>query len=197
MGVSQANTFGHRVDPAVVTRLQQGDLEAFERVYRDFEHATYTLALRLTGRPDVAGEVLQDAMLKAFEKAGQFRADAPFGAWLKRLVVNEALARLRRERRHRSETYEDVHVDETPGSPWQLVDAAVLDRALARLPGTTRAVLWLYHVEGYTHREIANHFNRSTSFSKSQLARGMQRLRRLLEPDEEASPCLTGTATSS
>lgn len=195
--VSQPTTFQHAVDPAVIARLKQGELAAFERIYRDFERPVYTLALRLTGRPDAACEVLQDAMLKAFERAGQYRGDAPFGAWLKRLVVNEALMRLRRERRHFMEVFDDVHVDEDTSQPWRLADAATLDKALAQLPDTTRAVLWLYHVEGYTHQEIAEQFGRSISFSKSQLARGTRRLRQLLQPDEEASPCLSGTATTS
>ncbi len=194
--MEQPTTFGRKVDPAVIRRLQRGDLVAFERIYRDIETAAWTLALRLTGRPDVAGEVLQDAMLKAFEHARQYRGDAPFGAWLKRLVVNEALMHLRRERRHHFEPFEDVHVDERAGQPWLQADAAALERALAQLPGTARAVLWLYHVEGYTHVEIAAQFGRTASFSKSQLARGTRRLRELLEPTVEDLPCTTGTTTT-
>ena len=59
-------------------------------------------------------------------------------------------------------------------------DAAALQRALAQLPATTRSVLWLYHAEGHTHEEIAALMQRTTSFSKSQLARGTRRLRALL-----------------
>ena len=60
-------------------------------------------------------------------------------------------------------------------------DAAELQRALAQLPAITRSVLWLYHAEGYTHEEIAVLMQRTTSFSKSQLARGGRRLRQVLE----------------
>ena len=45
----------------------------------------------------------------------------------------------------------------------------------------TRSVVWLYHVEGYSHEEIAANFGKSVSFSKSQLARGTQKLRALYE----------------
>ena len=51
---------------------------------------------------------------------------------------------------------------------------------MEQLPPNTRAVLWLYHVEGYTHGEIAALMQRTLSFSKSQLARGTRRLRELL-----------------
>ena len=56
-------------------------------------------------------------------------------------------------------------------------DLIDLDRALARLSPVTRAVVWLYDVEGWSHEEIARAFDRTLSFSKSQLARGHARLR--------------------
>jgi RNA polymerase sigma-70 factor (ECF subfamily) len=194
--VDQPTSFRRDVDPALIERLQRGDLAAFESVYRAFERAAWTLALRLTGHADVAHEVLQDAMLRAWDRAAQYRGDAPFWAWLRRLVVNEALMRLRRERVRAAESFEDVYADDTGAMPWTLVDAAVLDRALGRLPDTARAVLWLYHVEGYTHVEIAAQFGRSVSFSKSQLARAIRRLRELLQPTVETTPCMIGTATT-
>jgi RNA polymerase sigma-70 factor (ECF subfamily) len=80
--------------------------------------------------------------------------------------------------------------------PWARIDSAALDQALNRLPDTARAVLWLYHVEGYTHVEIAGQFGRSVSFSKSQLARATRRLRELLVPQVEEIPCTTGPTTT-
>ncbi|MDE2496728.1 MAG: hypothetical protein KGK35_02775, partial [Xanthomonadaceae bacterium] len=65
--------FQQAVEPDLIARLQRGELDAFEAVYRQFERAAWTLALRLTGRRDVAQEVLQDSMLKAFERARQYR----------------------------------------------------------------------------------------------------------------------------
>ena len=59
------------------------------------------------------------------------------------------------------------------------------------LPATTRSVLWLYHVEGYSHPEIAEMVGKTTSFSKSQVARGTARLRDLLEPATESVSCRT------
>jgi RNA polymerase sigma factor (sigma-70 family) len=178
-------SFRLEVDPACIRRLRRGDMHAFEQLYRQFARPAYTLALRLTGRSDGADEVLQDAMLKMYERINQYRGDAPFWAWLRRLVVNEALMRLRVEKRRVVETYEDTHADEQAPLPWQLSDRAVLERALAQLPDDTRAVLWLYHVEGYTHVEIGDLFQRSVSFSKSQLARGTRRLRALVETPVE------------
>jgi RNA polymerase sigma-70 factor (ECF subfamily) len=62
-----------------------------------------------------------------------------------------------------------------------------LERAFEHLSETSRAVVWLHDVEGYTHEEIAGLMNKSVSFSKSQLARAHIRLRRMLE-EEGAGP---------
>ena len=195
-GVDAHSNFQQHVEPETIARLKRGDLSAFESVYRQFERAAWTLALRLTGRADVAQEVLQDAMLKAFERARQYRGDAPFAAWLRKLVVNESLMQLRHDRLHVIEVLDDTLGDDNAPQPWTSADAATLDRALNRLPDDARAVLWLYHVEGFTHVEIAREFGRSVSFSKSQLARGTRRLRELLQPRVEDTPCTIGSTTT-
>ena len=194
--VDAQSHFQQHVEPDTIVRLKRGDLSAFESVYRQFERAAWTLALRLTGRADVAQEVLQDAMLKAFERAGQYRGDAPFAAWLRKLVVNEALMQLRHDRLHVIEVLDDSAGQDDAPQPWASADAATLDRALNRLPDAARAVLWLYHVEGFTHVEIAREFGRSVSFSKSQLARATKRLRELLQPKVEDTPCTIGSTTT-
>jgi RNA polymerase sigma-70 factor (ECF subfamily) len=69
-------------------------------------------------------------------------------------------------------------------------DAVDLERALARLGETARAVVWLHDVEGYTHAEIGALLGGTASFSKSQLARAHARLREMLELDEARTPCM-------
>ena len=189
-------TFRIEVPETLLARARRGDSGALEQIYRLFERPAYTLALRMLGNADSARETVHDAMLHLLERIGQFRGDAPFWGWLRQIVVNEALMRLRRERGAQFEPLAED--DDTPGGtapPWVLADAARLEHALARLPALTRSVLWLYHVEEYTHQEIAAMTGRSTSFSKSQVARGSSRLRALLEPEEEAAPCLIATAS--
>ncbi len=69
--------------------------------------------------------------------------------------------------------------------PPQAADVQRLTEAMNLLPATTRSVLWLYHVEGYTHDEIADAMQKTISFSKSQCARGGKKLRELLNIDKE------------
>ena len=197
MGMVSASVFQIDLPAALIERVKRGDVAAFEQIYRRFERPVYTLALRMLGDAEAARDTLHDAMLKAFQRIGQFRFEAPFWAWLRQIAMNEALMRLRGGERfvvsmESVGTDADSFADDAP-APWAHADARMLEHALAQLPAITRSVLWLYHVEGFTHPEIAAAMRKSTSFSKSQLARGTARLRTLLDPEPEALPCLLPT----
>jgi RNA polymerase sigma-70 factor (ECF subfamily) len=170
---------------------RRGEVKALERIYRAFERPVYTLALRLLGDPDQAREALQDALMAAFGRLGQYRGDAPFWAWLRPIVVNTALMDRRRRRRVQDREVglpEDDDLAGTGADPALFAaEAGALERALSALPDTTRAVVWLYCVEGYSHPEIASQMQHTVSFSKSQLARGLARLRQLLAVEQESS----------
>ena len=194
-----ASSFQIDVPDLVLARARRGEARALEQIYRLFERPAYTLALRMLGNAESAREAMHDAMLRLLERVDQFRGDAPFWSWLRQIVVNEALMKLRRERGVAFEAFpDDADVPSTEPAPWMLADTCHLDHALARLPALTRSVLWLYHVEEYTHQEIAAMTGKSVSFSKSQVARGSLRLRDLLDPSlsdtTEATPCPTATA---
>ncbi|HET9189075.1 MAG TPA: sigma-70 family RNA polymerase sigma factor [Rudaea sp.] len=189
-----ASAFQIDLPATLVERVKGGDAAAFEQIYRRFERPVYTLALRMLGDAEAARDALHDAMLKAFQRIGQFRGEAPFWAWLRQIAMNEALMRLRGGERFVVSMESvgvdaDAFADDAP-APWAHADARALEHALAQLPAITRSVLWLYHVEGCTHAEIAAAMHKTTSFSKSQLARGTARLRALLDPEPEALPCL-------
>ena len=179
------SSFAIEVPELLVARLKRRDLDAFEQVYRLFDKPVYTLALRLLGHPAEAYDLLQDSFLKAFEQITQFRADAPFWSWLRSIVVNAALMRLRGRRP--LDELDSLMLDHTADAgpdPLAMVSGQDLKRALGKLPALSRAVLWLYHVEGYTHEEIARAFDSTTSFSKSQVARASARLRTLLDQED-------------
>jgi RNA polymerase sigma-70 factor (ECF subfamily) len=178
-----ASSFAIDVPDRLLRRARDGERAALEQLCRWFERPVFTLALRLTGDRDEAQDVLQETMLKAIGKLGEFRGEAPFWGWIRQIAVNESLMQLRRRRRLEHSLDEgDAEIEDLGPPPAAAADAAALWRALEALPEATRAVLWLYHAEGHTHEEIAALMQRTPSFSKSQLARGGRRLRALLEP---------------
>src|SRR5690606_34209531 len=181
--VTASSSFAIAVPESLLARARAGEMAAFEQIYRMFERPVYTLALRLLADRDEAQEVLHDAMLQIFRTLPQFRGEAPFWAWLRRIATNEALMRLRRRGRlhYTDEVPEPADALEDALLPPAAAETGRLLAAMESLPETARTVLWLYHVEGHTHEEIGALMGRSTSFSKSQVARGTHRLRRLLD----------------
>lgn len=181
--------FAKDVEPGVIRHALEGDRHACEAIYRIFERPVYTLALRICQCDQDAMDVLQETFIQVFTRLHQFAGDAPFWTWLRKVAVNCSLARLRK-RRQMPVQWSD------PASTAVTNDAGIqmdLTTALGKLPADARAVVWLYDVEGLTHKEIADQFGKSISFSKTQLSRAHARLRDLLEPNREI-PCAT-TAT--
>jgi RNA polymerase sigma factor (sigma-70 family) len=168
--------------PGLLERARRGDDAAFAELYRTYAGRVHTVAARMLRQREAAEDVLQEVFLELTRALGGFRGDAPFWAWLRRLTVSKVLMRLRAER-SRPTLVSDDYAPDPPGEDDadRAFVARDLEGALAELPPLTRAVVWLYDVEGWTHQEIAEAMGKTTSFSKSQLARAHQRLRRLLE----------------
>lgn len=172
--------FDADVSTDLLSRARGRDHRALETIYRQFERAVFNLARRMTGCPDAAQDITQDSFIKAFERLPQYRGEAPFGYWLRSIAASESLMHLRAGRRW-LELFSPGDVEDLEASVEDATDSD-FERALGLLPPVPRSVLWLYHVEGYTHIEIAQMCQRTESFSKSQLARAHQKLRTLLAP---------------
>ena len=181
------------VPDETLSRARAGDATARELIYRALAPATLTLIRRLVGQ-GIAEDLFQDTMMTLFERLGQFRREAPIGAWLRQIAISRCLMYLRSPWKRLLLCLDPamlaVAAEEaafvTPGFRGESID---VERALARLAPTARAVVWMYEVEGYSHEEIAREFGRSVSFSKSQLARAHVRLRSCLEPHGNRSTC--------
>ena len=171
--------FAIDVPQSLIARLRKGDAAAFEHLYRLFERPVFNLAWRLLGDRDEAQEILHDAMLHLIGKVDTYRGDSPFWGWLRQICVNEALMRLRKRRLDYVDEVPEPEVVARSLDPG--IEQVDLERALEGLSPTARSVLWLYYVEGYTHDEIAHTFDKTISFSKTQLSRGTRRLRDLLD----------------
>lgn len=176
--------FDAAVDDDTLALARAGDRLGLERLYRVFERAVFTLARRMTHCPDAAADVMQNTFLRAFRSLHQYRGEAPFGHWLRSICATEALMHLRAGRRFLELFEPSEGSDDEPA----VEDLCQLDleKALSLLPPLPRSVLWLYHVEGYNHAEIAGLCGKTVSFSKSQLSRAHARLRQLL--DDGAAP---------
>ncbi|HET7038287.1 MAG TPA: sigma-70 family RNA polymerase sigma factor [Gemmatimonadales bacterium] len=166
------------LDDIAVERAKTGDLEALERVYRAYEGLVYSVARRICRTEEDAEDVLQETFLEVCRSIRSFRGAGPgsLTAWVKRIAASKALMRIRRQKyRDADELPEDgALAGQRPSDVGLQLD---LESALARLSETSRAVVWMHDVEGYTHEDIAEMMGKTVSFSKSQLARAHTRLR--------------------
>ena len=162
---------------AVLARARSGDAAALEALYRAFESPVYNLARRICRTTEDAEDVLQETFFEVCRSIGRYRGDGSLWGWIRTITASKALMRLRRNK------YRDTDELDDQVTPMRREDTALrmdLEAALERLGETSRAVVWLHDVEGYTHEEIAGMMGKTTSFSKSQLARAHTRLRRWL-----------------
>jgi RNA polymerase sigma-70 factor (ECF subfamily) len=187
------------VAPGVLASARLGDACAQAAIYAAVAPATFALVRRLAGSRALAEDLFQETLITVFQRLSAFRAEAPLGAWVRQIAVSKCLMYLRspwhRARlRLSSEALDGSCAAEalvptvTPGPKAECLD---VERALASLSPTARAVVWLFEVEGYSHEEIAQSFGRSASFSKSQLAREHMKLREWFEPRVDRQTCTT------
>jgi RNA polymerase sigma-70 factor (ECF subfamily) len=178
-----------RDDEGLVAEARQGDAAAFSELVNRHQHEVYTLALRLTSDRDLAADVAQEALVRAWRALPRFRGEARFSTWLHRITVNTAWSQRARARRHRHESIDevviDLRADETTPEDWG--EAADLRprllAALRELPAGMRAVVVLKDVQGWSHGEIAEALDITVTAAKVRLHRGRRRLRDRLFSD--------------
>lgn len=175
-----ANPFFEPLDATTLGRARRGDAAALAEIYRRYRVACFNLALRVLG--DVAGaeDVVQEVFVRLLDSIRRFRGDAPFGAWLRRSAVNATIDELRRRKWLTSD--EGVRAAAAPALDGLAEDQVEAWQMLMRLPARARAVVVLHVLEGYTHAELATMFGQSESYSKSVLARALQRLSLVVVP---------------
>jgi RNA polymerase sigma-70 factor (ECF subfamily) len=166
---------------ADVSRAAQGDVRAFEALYRRHLPRVHSLVRRMTAGRD-ADELTQDVFVRVWQKLGTFRGDSSFGTWLHRLAVNVVIERFRTEQARRARIYDGEEIFATLPGPALTRDIGMdFEAALEKLPDGAREIFVLHDVEGYKHHEIATLLEISAGTSKAQLHRARTLLRRHLK----------------
>ena len=177
-----AETAMVRGETQLVAQAKEGDMNAFEKLYRAHVGRVYALCLRLVSDVDRADELTQDAFVRAWEKLGTFRGESAFSSWLHRLTVNVVIEHRRSEaRRAAREVALPDRLTADTASPSATPENRIdLERALAALPEAARLVFVLHDVDGYQHQQIAEVTGVAVGTSKAQLHRARKLLREAL-----------------
>lgn len=169
----------YRQEEEIIKGCLENDRASQKALYDRFKTRMYTLAYRITGNFEDAGDVIQEGFLQVFRNLADFRGGARLGTWIHTIVAREAIRKIK------SRIYfEDIDEAEADAlidlsGP---IDIEYLEQAIAGLPEGYRAIFTLYEIEGFRHREIAELLNVSENTSKSQLFKAKRLLKEKLNP---------------
>ncbi|HEX3967338.1 MAG TPA: RNA polymerase sigma factor [Edaphobacter sp.] len=169
-------------DEEVVCRVRAGETALYEVIMRRYNQRLYRIARAILHNDAEAEDVMQDAYVRAYEHLDQFAGRAPFAAWLTRIAVHEALARLRLSSRNQS--LDDNEHDGEPSmqitskspDPEQSASGSqlrdLLEEAVLDLPERYRTVIMLRDIEELSTSETADALDLTEDNVKIRLHRG-------------------------
>jgi RNA polymerase sigma-70 factor (ECF subfamily) len=165
----------------LVKGCQEGNRLIQRRVYEQYSSRMLALCRRYVKNEMDAEEVLINGFLKVFERIGQFKSDGSFEGWIRRIMVNESLNHLRKQRVMYAEVEIENLANDLDYSTFESeMDAEELLNLVEQLPVGYRTIFNLYAIEGFSHKEIAESLGITESTSKSQLSRARVHLQKLL-----------------
>jgi len=197
---SEATTsvFREESDSTLIAAIKNGESQAFEFLVKRHEAKTFSVAFRITRNREDAQDVVQQSFHKAFVHLDSFQEKSSFSTWLTRIVINEGLMCLRRNRSRREISLDDVKSESEELFPPEIPDQAkdpaeiyeqrenerVLCEALNQLSTEFRTVVCL-RLEERTVRETAEILGLGIGTLKARLFRARQKLRVLLTRSSE------------
>ncbi len=174
-------------EPSLIRACQQKDAAAQREVYNRYSRRMLGVCARYIKNPMEAEDVLIHGFLKIFEKVDQYQFAGSFEGWIRRIMVNEALQQVRRNKTvflevELEDVYNDAAVMHIDSHNFETEDLLAM---VQQLPDGYRTVFNLYAIEGYSHKEIAEQLGISESTSKSQLSRARALLQEYLRRVEK------------
>lgn len=165
---------------------QSAHLEIYNRYYK----AMYNTAVRIVKDSVIAEDVMQESFLSAFTKLKTFKGEVTFGAWLKRIVINNSIYQYRKQQKKNEVALHDVSykVEDNDGIASDDVfteqKAQKVLETMKGLKDNYRISLTLYLIEGYDYEEISTIMNMSYVNCRTTISRAKESLRQKLSANE-------------
>ncbi len=154
------------------------------QLYDLYCKAMYNTACNFIKDNVLAQDILQESFIKAFKKIEMYNGSASFGSWLKRIVINNCLDWVKKQKIETVALNEQV-ISIVDDDNWEIESGISLQeiyKCIEQLPSKCKNVVKLYLLEGYDHQEVAHILQITEGSSRSQLSRGKMRLKELLIP---------------
>lgn len=169
----------------LVENCRKKDQKAQKEVFEKYSSKMLGVCNRYLRDFDQAEDVMVGGFVKVFSKIDQYKGDGSFEGWLRRIMVNESLTYIRKNKN----MYLEVDIEAADREPdYQTLnntlEATDLLKLVHDLPTGYRTVFNMYAIEGYSHKEIAQKLGISENTSKSQLSRARGLLQKQLLKSE-------------
>ena len=174
---------------ALLDQCKDGKQSAQLEVYNRYYKAMYNTASRIVKDSAEAEDIMQESFLSAFTKLHTFKGEVAFGAWLKRIVVNNSIQQYRKQQKvdevgldsvlYKVEDNDGISMDD--GST-KLMARKVL-KTMGQLKDNYRVSLTLHLIEGYDYEEVSQIMNISNANCRTTISRAKESLRKRLIPE--------------
>jgi len=174
------------IEELLVLCKQKSQRAEFE-IYQRYSKAMFNIAFRIVKDEHYAEDVMQEGFLKAFTKLDDYRQEVAFGAWLKRIIINQSIDFCKKNSAFQLEELDRViyKVEEEntvqPEIEFQNLKVAQVLDAIQNLKDNYRMVLTLFFIEGYDQEEISEILNISYANCRTTLSRAKESLRKALQ----------------
>ena len=168
----------------IIQQCKKNNRRAQLKLYNQYCDAMYNIAFRFMKNSHDAEDVIQEAFIKAFRKIESFKGEVTFGAWLKRIVINESIDTLKSVKLKFSDVNENYLKIVIDDDNWEIDDGISIEEvksAISKLPEKYELVLSLFLIEGYDHKEISQVLSITEVNSRTQLLRGKLKLKESLK----------------
>lgn len=170
-----------KTEDKLLEACRQGDRKAQHELYEKYAPLMFSVCRMYVMQLQEAEDILVCGFTKVFQKLDQFKGQGSFEGWVRRIMVNEALAFIRRNK----SMYLEVEIEKAGREPdfqkmSDQLEVEDLEKMIDSLPIGYKTVFNLYAIKGFSHKEIAEKLGISKNTSKSQLSRARAHLQQLL-----------------
>ena len=166
----------------LVERCKKGDKIAQFAIYKQYYNAMFNASLRIVNDSFEAEDIMQESFLAAFTKLDSFSGDVTFGAWLKRIVINNSLTALKKNNKFNTVPLEIVSIKDVTEDKqdYSFLKTSDILNKVAQLKNNYKVAITLNLIEGYDYEEIAQIMDISYENSRTTVSRAKNKLRQLL-----------------
>ena len=175
-------------ESSLIKECLRKNTQAHEELYNKYSRKMFAICYRYTANYHTAEDILQESFIKIFDNLKSYKGEGSFEGWMKKIVINSALANFRKKKNNNISIDDDntfeIAIEE---NPFNILSAQEIIGMIQSLPNGYREVLNLYIIDGYAHKEISEMLNISEANSKLRLNRARNILKNILSQSKNLS----------